>query len=797
MPELRKPTHCDTYLTLQKARDALMGQGGRFHNQESTMFDADVFSFAHGEGVRRPYPEALAAMVASLSDPDLLPIENYMFLQRHDELEAAIAADMVEIGVPADQAENVVIDAGTSRLIVAALELMTRPGDTVFTFSGFYHPLASWSAYRHLNLVVVPTHETDGHVPNASRLETAIADNPSPGASVLVLFNPSMTGAICTAKVIAQLAEVANRHGLWVIEDALFANCEHASSETSARFAASPAGDRVITVAGASKLHGLANMRIGWACANAHIASALSAYITSNAASIPQIAQIAALEALRAPRAFRRKNAEEIHRRLAVLSAAIEELNNQLRSECGLDGPPLVRLAHEPKAGHSLLLDFQGFADAVRAKGLVFRDSADLTAWFLGECKVAFSPAQSHGFNGFHLRANVASVGTALTYPASVAIERDWRGDWHDTHEASFEDPFEQGRQLLVSAIFDRVRPAMQRALSANTSISRPIRATGGAEKRANGGTSVNGIGSANGEVAKTASVTTLREAMLDSEAVFMDVWGVLTDGETVFEPALAALQTMKATDLPVILVSNTSRRGIELEQKLATLGIDRQDYTGVVTGGDLGFRCATERRAGNRAFGPRALVVGFQPGGDWTDEAGLERVQSVADADVLIGIGILDEADVSDQILEILSDAAERGLPFLVTNADQAVRIGARTHAGSGALAPHYVSFGGETFLFGKPNAEIYRSAARLAVERLNKPAVPPEKVLAVGDSFATDIAGAGAFGARTLLVTASGTHFQDLHAQDRPDVCPRSFARLCKEHDCAPDLMMRELVW
>ena len=72
------------------------------------MFDPDVVSFAHGEGVRRPYPEAISAMMRALADPESMPLENYMFLQRFTELEEAVAAGI----------EDILITLGTQYQIV-------------------------------------------------------------------------------------------------------------------------------------------------------------------------------------------------------------------------------------------------------------------------------------------------------------------------------------------------------------------------------------------------------------------------------------------------------------------------------------------------------------------------------------------------------------------------------------------------------------------------------------------------------------------------------------------------------
>lgn len=772
MGGIRSPIASSTLSALQGAREALLGGGKVGLGRSVSMFDADVISFAHGEGVRRPYPEAIAAIARALANPEDLPIENYMFLHRSAMLEAAIAADMAAIGVPAALAANVVLEAGTTRLIIAALELLTEPGDTVVTFSGFYHPLASWCAYRNLELRVVPTVPEEDHLPSATRLEEVLATHGSARPPVLLLFNPTMTGAICGPREVRAIAEVLARREMWAIEDALFANCEYEETARSARLAATPVAERVLTVSGASKLHGLANMRIGWGCGSHTLVDALRDFVTSNAASIPHLAKVAALEALRAPEAFTRRNVREVRDRLELLANTIGEIDMRLRAASG-QGVPLVRIAHVPKAGHSLLLDFDGFAEAARRHGLTFADSADLTRWFLNTCKVAFSPAQSHGFGGFHLRANVASIGTALTYPASRAVEQAWDGAWSPAHAAAYEPGFAEGRAMITTALTGRVEPAMRRALG--VAADRSSSSTKWSPTRAHG----------------------FREAVSGCDVVLMDVWGVLTDGTRLFDGALPTLERLAETNRPTVLVSNTSRRGHHLAEKLAALGLPRRSYTSIVTGGDLAFDCAVARRVGARSFGGRVFLIGEQPGGHWAEEAGLVPVAEMEEADLLLGVGVLEGELIDERHLDILRRAAARDLPFLVSNADSRVRLGDRIHVAIGALAPHYQSLGGEAHVFGKPYRAIFAAAVACAAAQLGCDALEPNRVLAVGDSLATDIAGAGALGARTLLVTATGVHQSELHPGPQAALCADALARLCNDHMVRPDLIVGAIAW
>ena len=70
------------------------------------------------------------------------------------------------------------------------------------------------------------------------------------------------------------------------------------------------------------------------------------------------------------------------------------------------------------------------------------------------------------------------------------------------------------------------------------------------------------------------------------------------------------------------------------------------------------------------------------------------------------------------------------------------------------GTIARLYKDFGGEVFMLGKPNENIYIEATRNIKE------IKKSKILAIGDSAYHDIEGALKFGIDSLLITSTGIH-------------------------------------
>lgn len=292
--------------------------------------------------------------------------------------------------------------------------------------------------------------------------------------------------------------------------------------------------------------------------------------------------------------------------------------------------------------------------------------------------------------------------------------------------------------------------------------------------------------------------------------ALLVDVWGVLTDGARAFPPALGALSACRRAGLPVVLVSNTSRRSQALAAMLGRQGIGPAHFDAVVTGGELAFHHVRALAEPRRLQGQpplRALVLGTQPGGHWAAEAGLVETGDPADADLLLGVGILGGTDeaadpaetLGEDILSILRAAARRSLPMVLTNADERVRLSGRLHAGVGALAAPYralLGSGAGVSVFGKPGRSVYEAALALA-SGLRGERLPAGAALMIGDTLATDIAGARALGLATLLVTREGSHAALLHPAPGAALCPAGLASLLEKAGIAPDHVTEALKW
>jgi aspartate aminotransferase len=126
--------------------------------------------------------------------------------------------------------------------------------------------------------------------------------------------------------VLKAIADLAQRHDLWLITDELY---EHLIYEGTFTPVAQWYPERTILVHGASKGYALTGWRIGWACAPVAVAKAmntLQGQVTSNANVVAQYATQVALNEFEATGAFQAMTRAAYRERRDVLVAGLNAL---------------------------------------------------------------------------------------------------------------------------------------------------------------------------------------------------------------------------------------------------------------------------------------------------------------------------------------------------------------------------------------------------------------------------------------------------------------------------------------
>lgn len=238
-----------------------------------------------------------------------------------------------------------------------------------------------------------------------------------------------------------------------------------------------------------------------------------------------------------------------------------------------------------------------------------------------------------------------------------------------------------------------------------------------------------------------------------------VDVWGVLHDGQNAYEGAADAMKYLKDAGKQILLLSNSPNRSSRVVEKVITpIGIPASSYDFILTSGEAAHAHMETHHAGQK-------VYTFWDDEEPTAIAGLDltRVYDVAEADFIFGSLVPYHAE-SDDYVNVLLRALDLKLPFVCGNPDRVVGHGDALHLCVGALAEAYEQQGGSVTWIGKPYRPVYDQAW----EMLGKP--DKSKILAIGDSLVTDVAGANGFGC-DVLWNVTGIHWDELQTAQKID--------------------------
>ncbi len=225
-------------------------------------------------------------------------------------------------------------------------------------------------------------------------------------------------------------------------------------------------------------------------------------------------------------------------------------------------------------------------------------------------------------------------------------------------------------------------------------------------------------------------------------DGFILDLWGVIHDGVNAFPDAVRCLEHLQAAGKRTLLLSNVPRPNAPVKAMMRRMGIADELYTDLLTSGEAVRKALIDPPDLWWAqLGPRVWHLGPQRDRPLLKGLPLQLVDRLSQADFILNTGPDDHRNPTDILAfePILQECARHRLPMVCANPDvEVIRGGVRVLC-AGSLALRYSALGGDVRSLGKPDPAIYQPA-------LQRLAVAPSKVLAVGDALRTDIAGAAA---------------------------------------------------
>lgn len=287
-------------------------------------------------------------------------------------------------------------------------------------------------------------------------------------------------------------------------------------------------------------------------------------------------------------------------------------------------------------------------------------------------------------------------------------------------------------------------------------------------------------------QILKLAGVRDLTDQF---DGFIVDLWGVVHDGCRLFHGVKDALGQLRALNRKVIFVTNSSRRIDALSSMLEDFGINQTYYHSIMSSGEAAFAALSDPdNALLRQLGCRCFPIGEQEDGKWVEALKFELVGDINNADFILAFGLLPDNKTVNDYIPLLDRAKKRKLTLVCANPDRNVEIAGSRRLAAGAIADAYVDFGGPTVRFGKPDPAIYEACFSTLSN------VPRNRIVAIGDSLATDIAGAARLGLFTVLVTGIGALYSANPGDPADEI---QLCRLVTGYGAQPNATMPAFIW
>jgi N-succinyldiaminopimelate aminotransferase len=187
------------------------------------------------------------------------------------ELRQAIAAHQKRFyGFDLDPDAQVLVTAGATEAIAAALIALLEPGDEAIAFEPYYDSYAASVAMAGATRVPVTLRPPDFR-PDLGALRAAI----TPRTRVILLNSPhNPTGAVFTPGELAGVAELACQHDLLVISDEVYEHMVFDGTHLPIASLPGMAG-RTVTISSAAKMFSFTGWKVGWVTGSAEIVTAV------------------------------------------------------------------------------------------------------------------------------------------------------------------------------------------------------------------------------------------------------------------------------------------------------------------------------------------------------------------------------------------------------------------------------------------------------------------------------------------------------------------------------------------
>lgn len=246
----------------------------------------------------------------------------YAMVPGTDTFRDAVAKRTTERTGVATTRDNVLITPGGQSALFAAHAAACDPGDTALYLDPYYatYPgtLRGVGAIPH----AIQTRAEDAFQPRASDIE-AVAQ----GAKCLLINSPNNpTGTVYSRATLQGIADVCQRHDLWLISDEVYDSQVWEGEHISPRSLPGMA-ERTLVVGSMSKSHAMTGSRCGWLIGPEDAINHLITFATHTTYGVPGFIQDASVFALNQGTDFEDAVGAPFRRRRAIAQKVVEGQN--------------------------------------------------------------------------------------------------------------------------------------------------------------------------------------------------------------------------------------------------------------------------------------------------------------------------------------------------------------------------------------------------------------------------------------------------------------------------------------
>ncbi len=274
---------------------------------------------------------------------------------------------------------QIVVSNGAKHSLINAFGAILNPGDEVIIPAPYWVSYPEMVKYNDGIPVVLHTKEENNFKISAQDLENAITGK----TKAFVLNSPcNPTGMVYTREELEAIAQVAQKHKIYVISDEIYEHLVYDGAEhVSIASLNDEIKDLTIIINGVSKTYAMTGWRIGYTASNSEIAKVMGnvqSHTTSNPNTIAQAAAEAALNGPREDLEMMRKAFDERRKYM------VEQINS-------IDGVSCLM----PHGAFYVMMNISKLI-GTQIRGKLIKSADDFAEVFLDEELVAVVPG-----NGF------------------------------------------------------------------------------------------------------------------------------------------------------------------------------------------------------------------------------------------------------------------------------------------------------------------------------------------------------------------------------------------------------------